>query len=63
MNVWVSEVHETANGARGKYVCRITEDAYPLFLVVFCVAMIPDAIFSKLIRAVGELRLQRVLWL
>jgi hypothetical protein len=62
MNIWSSDVHEMANSARGKYVCRITEDAYPLLLVVFRVAMTPDAIFSKLIHAVGELGLQRVLW-
>jgi hypothetical protein len=43
--------------------CCITEDASPLLLVVVCVAMILDAIFSKLIHAVGELGLQRVLWL
>jgi len=63
MNIWASEVHETASSALGKYVCRITEEAYPLLLVVFCVAMIPVAIFSKLIHAVGELGLQRLLWL
>jgi hypothetical protein len=61
MNIWAREVHEMANSARGKNVCHVIEDASPLLLVVFCVAMIPDTIFSKLIHAVGELGLQRVL--
>jgi len=63
MNIWASEVHEAANSARGENVCRIIENASPLLLVVFCVVMIPDAIFSKLIHAVGELGLQPALWL